>query len=69
MCKNEMGAIEPWSAIGGSDKNAQRDNKTILRLWQKQERNKHKRKLARYFLQLHRSIKKAKRAKDKVIYT
>jgi len=27
-----MGAIEPWSAIGGSDKNAQGDSKTILRL-------------------------------------
>ena len=23
MCKNEMGAIEPWSAIGDSGKNAQ----------------------------------------------
>jgi hypothetical protein len=22
MCKNEMGAIEPWSAMGGSGKNA-----------------------------------------------
>lgn len=36
MCKNEMGTIEPRSAMGGSDKNAQGDSKTILRFRQKQ---------------------------------
>ncbi len=34
--QNEMDIMAPWSAIGGSDKNAQGDSKTILRFRQKQ---------------------------------
>lgn len=36
MCKNEMGTIEPRSAMGGSGKNARKSSGAILRLRQKQ---------------------------------
>jgi len=36
MCKNEMGTIEPWSAMGDSGKNARESSGAILCLRQKQ---------------------------------